>query len=44
LSEAFLDEHFGFGIKARRGFIQNQDARIGQNGAGDGNTLALPAA
>ena len=33
----------GFGIQARSGFVQNQDARIGQDGARDGDALALAA-
>src|SRR5258708_1273679 len=43
LREAFLDQHFGFGIEARSRFVQNQDARIRQNRAPDRYTLALPA-
>ena len=43
LREAFLNQHFGFGIEARSRFVQNQDARVGQNRARDRNALALPA-
>ena len=39
--EAFLDGGFGFGVEAGGGFVQNQDARVGQDGAGDGDALAL---
>ena len=41
--EAFLDHGFGFGIEAGGGFVENQDARIGEDGAGDGDALALAA-
>ncbi len=44
LSEALLNQHFGFGIETRRRFIKDQNARIGQDRASDGNALALSTA
>ncbi len=41
--EPFLDQRFGFRVEAGRGFVQNQNARVGQDGAGDGDALALAA-
>ena len=43
VGEALLNQGFGFGIEAGGGFVEDQDARIGQNGAGDGDALALAA-
>ena len=34
----------GLDIEVRRGLVEDQDRRIGQDGAGDGEALALPAA
>ena len=34
----------GLGVEARGGFVEDEDARIGQDGAGDGESLALAAA
>ena len=41
--KAFLNEGFGFGVEAGGGFVENQDARVGQDGAGDGDALRLAA-
>src|SRR5437870_11385578 len=43
VAEAFLNQCFGFRVEARRGFVENQDSRIGQNGARDGDALLLSA-
>ena len=43
IGQARLDGGFGFRIEARRGIVQNQDAGIGQNGAGDRDALPLAA-
>src|ERR1700722_14623605 len=43
VAQTFLDERFGFGVQAGSGFIENQDARIGEDRGGDGNALALAA-
>ena len=39
--ERVLDQRFRDHIDARGGFVHDQDARIRQDGAGDGNELAL---
>ncbi len=41
--QAFLDEGFGFGVEAGGGFVEDQNSRVGQDGAGDGDALALAA-
>ena len=43
VAQTFLNERFGFGVEAGSGFVENQDARIGEDGAGDGDALALAA-
>src|SRR5262252_6566723 len=43
VGQALLDERFGLGIEARRGFVQDQDARLGKNRTGDRDALLLPA-
>src|SRR5436309_7466953 len=43
VGEARLDERLGLGVEARGGLVEDQDARVGQDGAGDGDALALPA-
>jgi len=40
--ERQLNEMLGLAIHAGCGVIQDEDARIHQQGAGDGNTLLLP--
>ena len=44
LVQRLLDLALGAGVHARRGLVQDQDARVGQHGAGDGEELALPLA
>ena len=44
--EAFkgvLDEHFGFGVNRRCGFVQDEDARVVEDGAGYGYALFFAA-
>ena len=41
--ERLLDFLLGLGIDGRSGFIEDQDARVDQQGAGDGDALALTA-
>ena len=41
--ERFLDEHFGFGIDGRCGFVQDEDTRVVEDGAGDGDALFFAA-
>jgi hypothetical protein len=43
LIQGILDEAFALGIEAAGGFIQDQDGGIGEDGAGDGDALALAA-
>jgi len=40
--QGFLYQMFTFAIEAGSGFIQQQDARVLEDGAGDGNPLTLP--
>jgi hypothetical protein len=42
-SEGLLDEPLVFRVELAGGFVENQDVRIGEHGAGDGDALALPA-
>ncbi len=44
VQQGFLNEHFGARIDAAGRLVQDQDAGIGQDGAGDGQQLALPLA
>ena len=39
--ERVLDEHFGRNVDIAGGVVQDQDARVGQQGAGDGDALFL---
>src|SRR5579863_9721098 len=41
--QPFLDKRFGLGIEARGRFVQNQDARISEDGTRDRHPLFLPA-
>ena len=41
--QGVLNQHFGLRIKAGSGFIQHQYRRVLQNGAGNGDALALAA-
>ena len=38
-----LDQVLGLGIHAGGGIVEDQDARVGQQGAGDRQALLLPA-
>ncbi len=38
-----LDQPFGLGVDAGGGVVQDQDARVLEQGAGDGDALLLPA-
>src|SRR5690349_4326692 len=40
--KARLDQSFRFTIQVARGFVENKDFRIGQQGTRDGYALALP--
>ena len=40
---AAADQVFGFGIDAGGGVIEDEDARVGEDGPGDGQALLLPA-
>jgi hypothetical protein len=39
--ECFLDDLLSVGIKSARGFVQQQDPRIGNDAAGNDNSLLL---
>ena len=41
--ERFLHQHFILGVQRGGGLVKQQDRRILENGAGDGETLALAA-
>jgi hypothetical protein len=41
--EAALDEGFGFGVEGAGGLVEDEDTGVGQDGAGDGEALALAA-
>ena len=43
VAQPFLDQRFGFGVQAGGSFVQDQDARIGEDGARDRHALLLPA-
>src|SRR5690606_27843162 len=43
LVEVFLDRGFDFGVQRRGSFVENQDRRILEHDAGDGDALALAA-
>ena len=42
--EGILHAALGFGVKRGRGFVQDQDGRVLEDGAGDADTLPLAAA
>ena len=42
--QRFLDARFGARVHAGGGFVEDEDARVGQDGAGDGQQLALSLA
>src|SRR3546814_13683443 len=39
-----LDQHLGAGVDGARGLVEDQDRRLGQEGAGDGQQLLLAGA
>ena len=41
--ERTLHEHFGFGVELRGGFVEDENGRVFEQGAGDGEALALAA-
>src|SRR5258708_25042258 len=41
VTQPFLNERFRFGVQTGSRFIENEDAWIGENGAGDGDALLL---
>ena len=41
--ERLLDQLLGLGVHAGGGVVEDQDARVDQQGAGDGDALLLPA-
>src|SRR5579871_4192849 len=43
IGQALLDEGFGFGIEAGGGFVEDENAGLGQDGARDGDALFLAA-
>src|SRR5262245_411055 len=43
VTQTFLNQRFRFRVEAGSGFVENQDARISENRAGDGDALFLPA-
>src|ERR1022692_3206738 len=43
VGETFLNGGLGFGIEAAGSLVEDEDARIGENGAGDGDALPLTA-
>ena len=44
VGQRLLHQHFRFGVEMRGGFVQNQDGRVLEQGAGDGDALPLAAA
>src|SRR6185295_5822706 len=42
-AEAVLDLGFALAVEARRRLVEDQDGRVGQDRAGDGDALALAA-
>ncbi len=41
--EPGLDEGFGFGVEGAGGFVEDENAGVGEDGAGDRQTLTLPS-
>src|SRR5450631_85502 len=44
VGQGFLHVHFRFGVEFGGGFVENQNRRVFEDGAGDGDALALAAA
>ena len=42
--QGFLDSRFGARVHAGGGFVEDEDARVSEDGAGDGEQLALSLA
>ena len=42
--QALLDQPFALGVEVTGGLVEDEDARVGQDGPGDGQPLALAAA
>ena len=42
ITQPFLNQRFGFRIEAGSGFIEDEDARVGQNRPSDRDALLLP--
>ena len=42
-AQAVLDQRLALAVEARRGLVEDQDARVGENRARDRDALALPA-
>src|SRR3954466_12290755 len=43
LAKAILNQRFTFAVETRCSLVENQNSRIGQNGAGNSDSLSLPA-
>src|SRR5579871_213142 len=43
VAQAVLNHGFGLGVEGAGGLVEDEDAWVGQNGAGDGDALALSA-
>ena len=41
--ETVLNKRFALAVETRRGFVEDENARVRQDGAGDGDALTLPA-
>ena len=42
-AESLLDHGFGFGVEGRCRFVKDEDARVGEDGAGDAQGWRWPA-
>src|ERR1041385_6683161 len=42
-AQAVADHRLALAVEARRGFVENEDSRVGEDRAGDGDALALAA-
>src|SRR5271154_6227061 len=43
VAQAILDHCLRFGVERTGGLVEDEDARVGEDGAGDGETLTLAA-